>query len=101
MATRQLLSFSKRNCDGIAFHERYKSPTISGMGAFRHDFPTVVQHARNMFVHGLHARQQPLPVVLPGPIPFVRKRLYLHLVTAIAFSLAAISFQENRPTKRP
>ena len=49
------------------------------MGAFRHYFPTLVQQACNMPVHGLHAREQPLPVVFPRPISLVRKRLYFHL----------------------
>src|SRR5229473_2271668 len=86
MATRPSPSFSKRNCDGIAFREGSKSSAISGMGVFRHYFPTVVQHACNMLVHGLNARKQPLPVVLPRPISFVCKGLHFHLVTAGAFS---------------
>jgi len=47
-----------------------------------------------MLVHGLHAREQPLPVVFPRPSPFVRIRLHFHLATS-AFFPGAISFQEN------
>src|SRR5260370_39957527 len=94
-ATRPSPCFSKRNCDGIAFREGSKSSAISGMGVFGHYFPTVVQHACNMLVHGLHARKQPLPVVLPRPISFVCERLHSHLVTASALFLAPFPFTEN------
>jgi hypothetical protein len=33
-----------------------------------------------MLVHRLHAWKQPLSVILPGPIPLVRKGFYFHLV---------------------
>ncbi len=98
MATRPSPSFSKRNCDGIAFREGSKSSAISGMGVFRHYFPTVVQHACNMLVHGLHAREQPLPVVLPRPTSFVCKRLHFHLVTGSAFFLAPFPFRKTFST---
>jgi hypothetical protein len=94
MATRPSPSFSKRNCDGIAFREGSKSSAISGMGVLRHYFPTVVQHACNMIVHGLHTWEQSLPVVLPGPIPLVRKRLHFHLVTLGSFS-GPLSLQDE------
>jgi len=54
------------------------------MGGLGHDVPTVAQHACNMLVHGLHAWEQPLPVVLPGPIPLVSKRLHFHLGRCLA-----------------
>ena len=71
------------------------------MGAFRHYFPTVVQHACNVLVHGLHAWEQPLPVVLPRPVPFVRKGLHSHLVTASAFFLAPFPFRRIFSTGLP
>lgn len=66
------------------------------MGGFRHDLPTLVQHDRKVLVHCLHAREQPLSVVLPCPVSLVRKRLHFHLATASAFFPGAFSFQENR-----
>jgi len=71
------------------------------MGVFRHYFPTVVQHGCNMLVHGLHGREQPLPVVLPRPISFVGKRLHFHLVTASAFFLAPFPFRKTFSTGLP
>ncbi len=70
----------------MAFGERPKASAIAGMGGFRHDLPTLVQHACKVLVHCLHAREEPLSVVLPGPISLVRKRLHFHLATASAFS---------------
>jgi hypothetical protein len=46
---------------------------------FGHDLPTITQHARNVFIHCLHARQQPLPVVFPRPISLICERLHFHL----------------------
>ena len=63
------------------------------MGGFRHDLPTLVQHACEVLVHCLHAREQPLSVVLPSPISLVRKRLHFHLATASAFFLALFPFR--------
>src|SRR5713226_3011168 len=100
-ATWQLLRFSKGNCDGIAFRKRSESSAVSGMGVFRHYFPTVIQHACNMLVHGLHAREQPLPVVLPRPISFVCKRLHFHLVTPSTFFLAPLPFRKTFSTGLP
>jgi hypothetical protein len=76
------------------------------MGGFRHDLPTLIKHARYMRVHGLHGWEQPLPVVLPRPISFVCKRLYLHRMTAgrrpriIAISSLEKSFRAARLEKR-
>ena len=86
--------FPKRDSDGIAFGERPKSSAIAGMAGFRHDLPTLVQHACQVLVHCLHAREQPLSVVLPGPISLVRKRLHFHLATASAFFLALFPFRK-------
>ena len=88
------LGLSKRDCDGIAFGEWPKSSAIAGMGSFRHDLPTLVQHACKVLVHCLHARQQPLSVILPGPISLVRKRLHFHLATASAFFLPPFPFKK-------
>src|SRR5438552_12151070 len=101
MATRPSHSLSKRNCDGIAFRKASKSSAISGMGVFRHYFPTVVQHACNMLVHGLHAREQPLPVVPPRPISFVSKRPHFHRYPLAAFSLAPFPFRKAFSTGLP
>ena len=95
MATRQLLSLSKRNCDGIAFRKRQESSAISGMRSFRHDLPAIAQHARDVVIHCLHARQQPLPVVFPRPISLVRKRLHFHPATPQRLFLAPF-LQETR-----
>ena len=85
-----LVGFSESDGYCIALRERPKNPPIPGMRRLRQYFPTVVQHACNMLVHRLHARKQPLPVILPRPISFVRKRLHFHVVTASAFFLAPL-----------
>jgi hypothetical protein len=72
---------TKRNGDRIPFRKRSKSSAIPGVSGFRHDFPAVVQHACNMFVHSLHARQKPLPVILARPVPLIGIRLHFHLGT--------------------
>ena len=64
------------------------------MGGFRHDLPTLVQHACEVLVHCLHAREQPLSIVLPGPISLVRKRLHSHLATVGVFFSALFPFRK-------
>ena len=54
------------------------------MGSFRHDLPTIAQHTCYVLIHCLHAWEQPLAVVFPGPIPFVYERFDFHLVTFVS-----------------
>ena len=70
--------FSKRKSDSVAFRKRSKPAAIARVRGFGHDLPTVGQQARNMFIHCLHARQQPLPIVFPRPFSFVRKGFHYH-----------------------
>jgi len=70
--------FSERDSDAVAFRKRSKTAAIARVRGFGHDLPTIAQHGRNVLVHCLHARQQPLPVVLSRPIPLIRKGLHLH-----------------------
>ena len=92
--------FSEQNRDRVAFRKRSQSSAVPGMGGFCHNFPTLVQHARNVFVHCLHARKQPLPVVFPRPSPCVRKRHHFHLTTASVFSLALFPFRNGARTQK-
>src|SRR5579883_1858960 len=69
---------AKRNRNSVTLRERFKSAAVAGVRCLGHDLPSVAQHAGNVTVHRLHARQQSLPIVFSCPIPFIGKRFNLH-----------------------
>jgi hypothetical protein len=77
--------FSKRNGNGVAFRKGLEAAAIAGMRILSDELPTVAQHAGNVLIHCLHAGEQPLPVIFPGPIFLVSKRFYFHDGTLIGF----------------
>ena len=78
MTTRWSTLLEKRDSYRVALSERPKSSTVTGVRRFGHDFPPVTHHACNVPIHRLHGWQEPLPVIFPGPISLVRKRLHSH-----------------------
>jgi hypothetical protein len=79
-------SFLKQNSDAVAFRKRSKPAAIARVRSFAHDLPTIGQHACNVLIHCLHARQQSLPIVFPRPISLVGKRFHFHIRHSLPIS---------------